>query len=182
MYVVPAEGGQPRNVTQHPANEAFASFSRDGKWIYFHSVRSGEPLIWKIPVSGGTAVQVSAKHGLLAIESWDGASVYHVESRTTGSPGPLWRIPVNGGAPEKLVDGVVSTSFDVTRRGIYYVERLKGESRLRYFDFASRESRLITADLGNLTLGITAAHDGRAIFFAKVDSSVNDLMLVENFR
>ena len=181
VYVVPAEGGQPRNVTQHPANEAFASFSRDGKWIYFHSVRSGEPLIWKIPVSGGTAVQVSAKHGLLAIESWDGASVYHVEAgrpeaRGHSGDSRQWR------RARKLVDGVVSTSFDVTRRGIYYVERLKGESRLRYFDFASRESRLITADLGNLTLGITAAHDGRAIFFAKVDSSVNDLMLVENFR
>jgi Tol biopolymer transport system component len=182
VYVVPAEGGQPRNVTQHPANEAFASFSRDGKWIYFHSVRSGEPRIWKIPVSGGTAVQVSTKHGLLSIESWDGAYVYHVESMSTGTPGPLWRLPVNGGAPEKLVDNVVSTSFDVTDSGIYYIEQLKGENRIRYFDFARRESRVIASGLGNLSTGIAASRDGRTIFFARVDSSVNDLMLVENFR
>ncbi len=182
VYVVPAEGGQPRNVTQHPANDAIASFSRDGKWIYFSSVRSGEPLIWKVPVSGGTAVQVSTRLGLLAIESPDGAHVYHVEARNTGAPGPLWRLPVNGGEPVKLVDGVVSTSFDVIDGGVYYIEQVPGEARLRYFDFATHQSRVIAANLGTVATGVAASRDGRTIYFARVDSSVNDLMLVENFR
>ena len=181
VYVVPAEGGQPRNVTQHPANDALATFSRDGKWIYFSSTRSGEPLIWKIPVSGGTAVQVSTKVSLRAVESPDGAYVYHVENRNLG-PGLLWRVPVNGGEPVKLVDGVIAASFDVLDGGVYYLEQIRGDARLRYFDLATRESRVIAVGLGTVAAGLAASRDGRTIFFSRVDSSVNDLMLVENFR
>jgi hypothetical protein len=41
----------------------------------------------------------------------------------------------------------------------------------------------VADDLGNVDLAtLTASADGRAIFYARVDSSVDDLMLVENFR
>jgi WD40-like Beta Propeller Repeat len=118
-------------VTSHPAaTDTFPSFSHDGQWIYFSSTRTGAPSIWKIPTSGGAAVQVSAKFGLLAIESLDGAYVYFVESRTLATPGPLWRVPIKGGEPVKLVDGVAATSFDVVDTGIYYLEP-SAETRLR---------------------------------------------------
>ena len=86
IIVVPAEGGKPRNLTSHPATDAFPTFSRDGRWIYFSSTRSGEPRIWKIPASGGPALQVSAGLGIMAIESADGAYLYYTESRTTNTP------------------------------------------------------------------------------------------------
>ena len=183
VYVVPAEGGRPRNVTAHPAaTDTFPSFSHDGQWIYFSSTRTGAPSIWKIPTSGGAAVQVSAKFGLLAIESLDGAYVYFVESRTLATPGPLWRVPIKGGEPVKLVDGVAATSFDVVDTGIYYLEQQSAETRLRYFDFASGESTVIAKTLGAPGNGLAASRDGRTILFGRVDSSVNDLMLVEDFR
>ena len=84
--------------------DVFPSFSRDGKWIYFSSTRTGTPSLWKIPASGGDAVQVSPTPGLLALESIDGAHLYYVESMTTDAPGPLWRLPLHGGAPVKLVE------------------------------------------------------------------------------
>lgn len=141
IFVVPAEGGTPRNLTSHPTTDVFPTYSHDGRWIYFSSARSGQPMIWKIPVSGGSAVQVSAGLGMMAIESPDGAYIYYTESRNTNSPGPLWRVPVSGGAAVKIADGVNSTSFDVLDSGIYYVERLPGETRLQYSASISSRAR-----------------------------------------
>jgi hypothetical protein len=66
--------------------------------------------------------------------------------------------------------------------GNLYIDRPSGETRLQYFDFATRRSTTVARNLGNVYLGLTASRDGRTIFYSRVDSSVDDLMLVENFR
>jgi len=38
------------------------------------------------------------------------------------------------------------------------------------------------AGLGRVGSGLSAARDGRTVFFSRVDSSVNELMIVSNFR
>jgi hypothetical protein len=40
----------------------------------------------------------------------------------------------------------------------------------------------VARNLGNVFLGLTASKDGRTIFYSRVDSSIDDLMLVDNFR
>ena len=182
IILVPAEGGKPRNLTSHPAQDTFPTFSRDGQWVYFSSTRSGQAMIWKMPSSGGPAVQVSAGLGMMAIESPDGAYLYYTESTISNSPAPLLRIPIAGGPAVKITDGVNSTSFDVVDGGIYYLERVAGDTRLQYFDLALRKAITVAGNLGNVDFGLGASADGRTILFTRVDSSVNDLMLVENFR
>jgi hypothetical protein len=65
----------------------------------------------------------------------------------------VWRMPVAGGAATKVLDGVFRSNFAVLEGGIYYIEespeapgvssgeRSSGETRLRYFDFATNSSR-----------------------------------------
>src|SRR5262249_30382697 len=191
-YVIPAAGGKPRNLTQHPASDSFPSFSRDGQWIYFTSDRKGKFQIWKIPASGGDAVQLTPNGGIMPEASPDGAYLYYVQ--TWNPPSPLWRVPVSGGAPVKVLEGVVLGNFVVLERGIYYIDRpssqrgfqsteaISSETRLQYFDFATRRSTTVARNLGNVFIGLTASRDGRTILYTRVDSSVDDLMLVENFR
>jgi dipeptidyl aminopeptidase/acylaminoacyl peptidase len=190
--VVPATGGKPQNLTSHPARDSYPSFSRDGKWIYFASNRTGEDRVWKIPAVGGAAVQVTQSSGHMPLESPDGAYLYYVEN--SFSPSPLWRIPANGGAPEKVVEGVVLGNFAVLEGGIYYIDRPSGEAgiywvdrpagetRLQYFDFATRRSTTVVRNLGNVDTPLTVSADGRTILFPRWDSSVDDVVLVENFR
>ncbi len=192
VYEIPAAGGKPRNLTSHPASDLWASFSRDGKSIYFNSNRMGERQIWKMPASGGDAVQLTQDAGVRPRESPDGTYLYYVQ--TMQMPSPLWRLPVAGGVPVKVLEGVVQGNFLVRERGIFYIDRPSGEgaiytidrpsseTRLQYFDFATGSSRTVARNLGIVGVGLTVSPDGRTILYTRVDSAVDDLMLVENFR
>ena len=192
VFLVPAGGGNARNMTSHPARDRFPSFSRDGKWIYFTSNRAGGHRTWKMPASGGEAIQVSDAIAYEPQESPDGTYLYYVHSVET--PGPLWRMSLAGGAPVKVLDGVMIGNYVVLERGIYYIERparkaviisnkWREEAGLRYFDFGTGRSTTVGANLGRVESGrITATRDGRTILYHRIDSSVDDLMLVENFR
>ena len=106
IYLVSASGDKPRRLTSHPASDDFPSFSRDGKWIYFSSDRAAgqQRSIWKVAVAGGDAVQVTTTAAYAPLESPDGAYLYYVE--TIDRPSALLRMPVVGGAAEKVLDGV----------------------------------------------------------------------------
>ena len=41
IYVVRASGGKPIRLTTDPADDEAGSWSRDGKWVYFASARTG---------------------------------------------------------------------------------------------------------------------------------------------
>jgi Tol biopolymer transport system component len=182
IFFVPAEGGPVRNLTAHTATDVFPSFSRDGRWVYFSSPRTGRSMIWKAPVAGGEAVQVSTNPGLMAIESPDGAYFYYTDATSANSPSALWRIPAAGGAAVKIAEGVNSTSFDVAKEGIYYLEHLPTQTRLQFLDLASRRTITVAENLGNVDFGLGISPDGRTILYTRVDSTVNDLMIVDNFR
>lgn len=60
LWLVPAAGGTPRQLTNHDKGESRPRWSPDGKWIAFLSARSGSQQIWKIATDGGEAVQVTS--------------------------------------------------------------------------------------------------------------------------
>ena len=191
VLVVPARGGQPRNITKGTTGAVYPSFSRDGQWIYFAAGgERGEPRIWKMTVGGGAPVQVTDTAGAIAIESY-GGDLFYVD--TTNGPGTVWRLPHGGGPAVKIVEGVVLGNFDVAEEGLYYIDRVSGdagsftdrpdgETRLRYFDFATSRSTTVATNLGTIGLGLSATRDGRTVFFSRVDSSTDELILVDNFR
>jgi eukaryotic-like serine/threonine-protein kinase len=192
VFMMSASGGKPRKLISGMGNASRPSFSRDGKWIYFSSTRGGQRQIWKMPVSGGDAIQVTSNGAFAAFESPDGRFLYYNQSMDV--PSPLWRVPTSGGAPAKVLDGVSLGAFAVIERGIYYIERPAGAggvlyidrpstaTRLQYFDEATHQTTTVARNLGNVFLGLTASKDGRTIFFSRIDSSLDDLMLVERFR
>jgi Tol biopolymer transport system component len=182
IYVIPASGGKLHRITSHPASDHVPAFSRDGKWIYFSSNRTGNWQIWKIGATGGDAVQVTPNSGFGASESLDGAYLYYASEYAPGSEISLWRIPTSGGQPVKLLEGELSEGFAVLQEGIYFVESLSGEACIRFFDFGAGTSMTVARNLGAVRPLLTATRDGRTILYTRLDSSGDDLMLVENFR
>jgi eukaryotic-like serine/threonine-protein kinase len=184
IFIVPSDGGKPRNLTSHPAFDHVPNFSRDGKWIYFSSTRSGQYQVWRVPLSGGEPVQVTKDGGWVSQESADGAYLFFTAAPAVGAQTPLWRTPTAGGPAVKVLEGVLNSAFEVIQGGICYIDGQPTNSTLQFFDFASRRSVTIAGDLGNTADvgGFAASPDGRTVLYARRDSSVDDLMLVENFR
>ena|SRR5437773_3401013 len=73
---MPTEG-RSRQVTGGAYNIALATWSRDGKWIYFRSSRSGRAEIWRIPSERGEEQQVTQNGGAHAVESTDGKTLFY---------------------------------------------------------------------------------------------------------
>jgi dipeptidyl aminopeptidase/acylaminoacyl peptidase len=54
-----ARDSRPRRITQHSANDSMPRWSNDGANIYFLSTRTGSMHVWRLPLNGGEAVQIT---------------------------------------------------------------------------------------------------------------------------
>ncbi len=59
LWMVDTAGGAPRRFTTDPAAEVNPVWSPDGSAIFFLSSRSGSMQVWRQPVAGGEAAQVT---------------------------------------------------------------------------------------------------------------------------
>ena len=60
LWIVDVAGGEPRRLTSHPASDVSPVWSPDGAAVFFLSSRSGSMQVWRHPVGGGEAAQVTA--------------------------------------------------------------------------------------------------------------------------
>ncbi|HLS82771.1 MAG TPA: S9 family peptidase, partial [Steroidobacter sp.] len=54
-----AKNATPRRLTTHPENDSSPAWSPDGRHLYFLSARSGSSQVWRLPLEGGEAEQVT---------------------------------------------------------------------------------------------------------------------------
>ena len=61
LWLLDLEGAnaKPRRLTQHSANDTHPRWAVDGASIYFLSTRTGSQQIWRLPLTGGEAVQIT---------------------------------------------------------------------------------------------------------------------------
>jgi dipeptidyl aminopeptidase/acylaminoacyl peptidase len=59
LYLATLDGTSVRRLTTHEAPDSQPRWSPDGKLLYFLSTRSGSSQVWKIPLAGGEAEQVT---------------------------------------------------------------------------------------------------------------------------
>jgi Tol biopolymer transport system component/DNA-binding winged helix-turn-helix (wHTH) protein len=186
IYLVDAEGGRPRRITTEASNDVVPSWSRNGRFVYFASNRTGtRPEIWKAPVAGGEAQQVTKQGGFAAFESPDGKYLYYAKLDVAG----LWRIPVEGGQESLVLDQLKPREWGywaVADDGIYFINsESKPHATIEFFTFAtSRVTSIATIEKEpiNWASNLAVSPDGRWILYTQVDQSDSDIMLMENFH
>jgi Tol biopolymer transport system component len=184
VYVIDAQNGAPKRMTTDPGNDASAYWSRDGKWIYFASNRTGRQEVWKMP-SGGPAkeVQMTRNGGWRSTESEDGKILYFQKFDQPG----LFRMPVGGGAEEKVTDVAEGQPWELSGTVVYYFHPTGQRRRyaVHRVDLASlkeTEVLLLPEGASGGTSNFSVSPEGRWLLFVKVDQSVGDLMMIESFR
>jgi len=183
VYVIDASGGQPKHLTDAPADDAVASWSKDGRSIYFISNRTRSWEIWKIPADGGTAMQVTRNGGSVPFESVDGNFLYYTKRPEENK---LWRMRVRPGEETKVLDNIEGASYSVLENGIYFFRTPHGgvSPALQFLDFRTRKIQHI-ASIPHLAVygGLSVSPDGQYAIYTQEDQTPgSDLMLVENFR
>jgi dipeptidyl aminopeptidase/acylaminoacyl peptidase len=124
IYVVPLTGGVARNITaKNRGYDVGPVYSRDGKYILYRSQATAgfEADRWRLMAynrATGTSTEIARNFDFQVEElalSPDGRHVYF----TAGERGyaPVYRVPIAGGVPTKIVPNVFATSLQVTPDG-----------------------------------------------------------------
>ena len=64
LWIVPAAGGKPRQLTSGGKLDQQPEYSPDGLFLYFSSLRSGTRSLWRVPAGGGEPERILAGTGV----------------------------------------------------------------------------------------------------------------------
>jgi Tol biopolymer transport system component/DNA-binding winged helix-turn-helix (wHTH) protein len=181
IYEVDVQGGAVKRLTTAPAEDRFAHFSPDGKWIYFTSRRDGSWEVWRMPAAGteAQAEQVTFEDAYYSEPAADG-SVYFSRDTAEG----IWR-QKPGGKPELVVPDLEPedcSNWVLAKDRIWYVQRPeRGPVDLASHGYVAGGDgqRLVSLPMLSYKSGLGLTPDGR-ILVAQVVSDESDLMLLEH--
>lgn len=112
--------------------------SPDGRTIAFTSDRDGRQRIWLKQLDTGAEVPLSPGPGDdNARFSPDGASVLYTRFEDTGTS--LWRIPILGGDPRRLLDDARQGSFSPDGRRLAFVRYVRGDRPAYVYGLAAAD-------------------------------------------
>jgi eukaryotic-like serine/threonine-protein kinase len=181
IWTIGVDGSGLRQVTRDPADENMPSWSRDGRFLYYSSNRTGRNEIWRVPVRGGREEQVTREGGFLPFESLDGRTLYYKRAQE----GPLLARPTAGGEERTIAACVEYWDYAVGPQGVFYVDcgtadPAASRRLLRHWDAATgRDREVATLDFG--PDGLTASPDGASLLYSLVRRT-SDLVMIEDFR
>ena len=191
IFVIEVNSGFQRQLTDSHQN-AGASWSHDGDWIYYHSSQGGSRNIWRIPSQGGEPTQLTRHGGQHPLESSDGQFAYYMKPLEPDAQRPInnhiWKVPVDGGEETPVYEeGEIAILYWTLWNDhlIIHDGDYKTGIVIRSVDLTTGEESIL-ADLGNdrrYCFGLDVSADGRWMFFSgRIGKPESDIMLVENFR
>jgi Tol biopolymer transport system component len=158
IYITPTSGWQPVQVTDHPATDAWPTWSFDGRWLAFLSGRSGENEIWAVKISaegrpegepfqvsqGGTGRNSSfswTKDGKIGISKTPAVSNIYIADLNSGKQIQVTKMLTNDQSPRWSPDGaqIAYISEKAGQRDLWLISPGGGEPRLITGSFSARQ-------------------------------------------
>ena len=180
IFMVPAGGGQPRQLTFGDGNDIIPRFSQDDATIYFRSNRAGRWQLFKMPAGGGQPQPVTSKDDIVPQESPDGKYLYYARGDEDG----LWRVPVAGGGEQQVLKQPSANFWgywQITPRGIFYLDRTGPLPAIRLYNPETKQNTLF-ASLKQMPppyAGLTVSADGRLALMTSERDAGRHITLAE---
>jgi Tol biopolymer transport system component/DNA-binding winged helix-turn-helix (wHTH) protein len=189
IYKIDLLGGQLRHLTDDPGSEYLPSWSNDGQWIYFSSDRPGmrkhsqRTQIWKIPASGGEAIQVTENGGQEPVQSHDGRQLFYIRDDN------IWTKELPAGREkriEALSGFILDRYWTLNRTNLFLlVPEQNGISRLISLDLKTQQLRTIHEVSGSrapYVSGLSISADERRIAVSLIDKSFSNIAVIRNWE
>jgi Tol biopolymer transport system component len=171
----------PHRLTREDSIDVAWSWSLDGQWLYFFSDRTGRYEVWRLPIAGGDAEQLTREGGAFPLESRNGREIYYMKLT---NPRSVWRRPLEGGDESLLFEAPISQrGFTLWEDTILYLRQDPERAWVEAYNVATGAITTI-ADLGEGTrLGGYGRHtvspDGRWIVYTREDGVGSDILMVD---
>ena len=142
IFVMPADGGLPRNLSNHPATDTVPTWSRDGRFIYFHSDRNGSSQVWKMHADGSNPRPITRQGATSRSNLTIGAAIFYAKTDAGDS---LWTAGSDGGNERMLVPTLYRHNLAPGRSGVYLstARGLGGGPEILFYRFEDQTTRTV---------------------------------------
>jgi TolB protein len=183
LFVVSADGGEPRPLSSGPSRDSPRGWLRDGSGIVAVRARQGDDHVIVVPLDGGAARRLGPEmpghqHGSV---SPDGTK-FGFDIHQGGGDATVWVQEMAGGEPRQLTtENLENTSaplmWSPDSRSLAYTSRRTGTTDIWVVDVASGEKRQLTSDVRN-DFSARWSPDGRWIAFLSDRGGQTDVWVV----
>jgi serine/threonine protein kinase len=180
IWIVDADGSNPKQLTDDVYAERALSVSSDGRHIVFDSLRSGTLQIWRLDIDGSNEKQLTSAGGFAPDVSADHQWVVYTTFEAGGFR--IWKVPIDGGEAVPVTNKysfIPSVSPDGKLIACYYQEKT-GASKIALFPFEGGEPvRLfdLPQPAGAVTAPVRWLPDGHAVSYISTRGGVSNIWL-----
>jgi len=190
ICVVAADTGNSVLLAPSTHVDGMPSWSADGDEIYFASDRSGRPEIWKAAITETEPTQVTDHGALAAAMSVERNAILYYPD-TDPSPGnwakALWRLSLDSGAAEKLLDRVYPFAHVDASNGLFWLDFADSRNEppeVRFLSGASGESRSLGRlphRIFGLFPDLSITPDESRLLTVQAEDGDTDILIVDDF-
>jgi len=160
--------------------------SPDGRWVYYLSWRTGLQLLWKMPIEGGEAIQVTDKPTGRVYFSPDGKFLAGAQLAPGTSAWQIAIIPVDGSSAVRFiaqpshVNLASSLSWSPDSRAVFAKSDQGGVGNVWSFPIDGSAPKQITTFTSNTIANFAVSRDGK-LAVSRGYSNL-DVVLIKDFR